>query len=58
LSIDLAVTRPRHIAGTRWPAKRYPNMELLRQRNAITDQLEHATDKSAKDSGYYRLQIR
>jgi hypothetical protein len=58
LPIDLAVARLRHIAGTRWSTKRYPNMELLRQRNAITAQLEHATDKSAKDSGHYRLQIR
>jgi hypothetical protein len=58
LSIDLAVAKLRHIAGTRWSTKRYPNMELLRQRNAITAQLEHATDKSAKESGHYRLQIR
>jgi hypothetical protein len=25
----------RHIAGTRWSTKRYLNMELLRQRNAM-----------------------
>ena len=31
----LAAARLRHIAGTRWSTKRYPNMELLRQRNAI-----------------------
>jgi predicted RecB family nuclease len=27
--------RLRHIAGTRWSTKRYLNMELLRQRNAM-----------------------
>jgi hypothetical protein len=27
--------RLRHIAGTRWPTKRYLNMQLLKQRNAL-----------------------
>ena len=30
-----AAVRLRHIAGTRWSTKRYLNMELLRQRNAM-----------------------
>jgi hypothetical protein len=34
-------------AATRWTTKRYLNMRLLRQRNAIT--------KSAKDSEYYHV---
>ena len=36
--IDDAVLRhmaTRHIAGTRWSSKRYLNMELLKQRNAM-----------------------
>ena len=34
-AINLAATRLRHITGTRWSTKRYLNMELLRQRNAM-----------------------
>jgi hypothetical protein len=34
-AINLAAAKLRHIAGTRWSAKRYLNMELLRQRNAM-----------------------
>jgi len=30
-----AAARLRHIAGTRWSTKRYLNMELLTQRNAM-----------------------
>ena len=33
---QLAAARLRHIAGTRWSTKRYLNMELLRQQNAMT----------------------
>jgi len=35
-ALNLAAARLRHIAGTRWSTKRYLNMELLRQRNAMT----------------------
>ena len=31
-ALNLAAARLRHIAGTRWSAKRYLNMDLLRQR--------------------------
>ena len=31
-ALNLAAARLRHIAGTRWSAKRYLNMNLLRQR--------------------------
>ena len=34
-AINLAAARLRHIAGTRWSTKRYLNMELLKQRNAM-----------------------
>ena len=34
-ALNLAAARLRHIAGTRWSTKRYLNMELLKQRNAI-----------------------
>ena len=34
-AINLAAARLRHIAGTRWSTKRYLNMKLLRQRNAM-----------------------
>jgi len=34
-ALNLAAARLRHIAGTRWSTKRYLNMELLRQRNAL-----------------------
>ena len=34
-ALNLAAARLRHIAGTRWSTKRYLNMELLRQRNAM-----------------------
>ena len=34
-AINLAAARLRHIAGTRWSTKRYLNMELLTQRNAM-----------------------
>jgi len=34
-AINLAAARLRHIAGTRWSTKRYLNIELLRQRNAM-----------------------
>jgi len=35
-ALNLAAARLRHIAGTRRSTKRYLNVELLRQRNAIT----------------------
>jgi hypothetical protein len=35
-SLNLAAARLRHIAGTRWSTKRYLNMQLLKQRNAMT----------------------
>jgi transposase-like protein len=35
-AINLAAARLRHIAGSRWSTKRYLNMKLLRQHNAIT----------------------
>src|SRR5262245_3637217 len=34
-ALNLAAARLRHIASTRWSTKRYLNMELLRQRNAM-----------------------
>ena len=34
-ALNLAAARLRHIAGTRWSTKRYLNMELLKQRNAM-----------------------
>jgi hypothetical protein len=34
-AINLAAARLRHIDGTRWSTKRYLNMQLLRQRNAM-----------------------
>ena len=34
-AINLAAARLRHIVGTRRSTKRYLNMELLRQRNAM-----------------------
>jgi len=34
-ALNPAAARLRHIAGTRWSTKRYLNMELLRQRNAM-----------------------
>jgi hypothetical protein len=34
-AINLAAATLRHIAGTHWSSKRYLNMELLRQRNAM-----------------------
>src|SRR5215510_3143367 len=34
-AINLAAARLRHIASTRWSTKRYLNMELLRQHNAM-----------------------
>ena len=34
-AINLAAARLRHIAGTRWSTKRYLNMELFGQRNAM-----------------------
>jgi hypothetical protein len=34
-AINLAAARLRHIVGTRWSTKRFLNMELLRQRNAM-----------------------
>ena len=34
-ALNLAAARLRHIAGTRWSTKRYLNMQLLRQRNAM-----------------------
>ena len=33
--LNLAAARLRHIAGTRWSTKRYLNMQLLKQRNAM-----------------------
>jgi transposase-like protein len=35
-AVNLAAARLRHIAGTRWSTKRYLNMQLLKQRNAMT----------------------
>jgi transposase-like protein len=35
-ALNLAAARLRHIAGTRWSAKRYLNMNLLRQRMLTT----------------------
>ena len=35
-ALNLAAARLRHIAGTRWSARRYLNMHLLRQRNDMT----------------------
>ena len=35
-AINLAAARLRHIAGTRWSTKRYLDMKLLKQRNAMT----------------------
>jgi hypothetical protein len=34
-AINLAAAKLRHIADTRWSTKRYLNMHLLRQLNAI-----------------------
>jgi putative transposase len=34
-ALNLAAARLRQIAGTRWSTKRYLNIELLRQRNAM-----------------------
>src|SRR5216683_140364 len=34
-ALNLAAARLRHIAGTRWSTKRYLNMNLLKQRNAM-----------------------
>ena len=34
-ALNLAAARLRHIAGSRWATKRYLNIELLRQRNAL-----------------------
>ena len=34
-ALNLAAARLRHIVGTRWSTNRYPNVELLRQRNAM-----------------------
>ena len=34
-ALNLAAARLRHITGTRWSAKRYLNMQLLKQRNAL-----------------------
>jgi len=35
-ALNLAAARLRHITGTRWLTKRHLNMELLKQRNAMT----------------------
>jgi transposase-like protein len=35
-ALNMAAARLRHIAGTRWSAKRYLNMNLLRQRVLTT----------------------
>jgi hypothetical protein len=35
-AINLAAAKLRRIAGTRWSTKRYLNMKLLKQRNAMT----------------------
>jgi len=35
-ALNLAAASLRHIAGTRWSTKRYLNMQLLKQRNALT----------------------
>jgi transposase-like protein len=35
-ALNLAAARLCHIAGTRWSPKRYLNMELLKQPNAMT----------------------
>lgn len=34
-ALNLAAARLRHIARTRWSIKRYLNMQLLKQRNAM-----------------------
>jgi transposase-like protein len=34
-ALNLAAAKLRHIAGTRWSTKRYLNMQLLKQRNAM-----------------------
>lgn len=34
-ALNLAAARLRHIAGTRWSTKRYLDMKLLKQRNAL-----------------------
>jgi transposase-like protein len=34
-ALNLAAARLRHIVGTRWSTKRYLNMQLLKQRNAL-----------------------
>ena len=34
-ALNQAAARLRHIAGTRWSTKRYLNMQLLKQRNAL-----------------------
>lgn len=56
-ALNLAAAKLRHIAGTRWSTKRYLNMELLRQRNAMAAYInpERATDQSAKDCGHYPM---
>jgi len=35
-ALNLTAARLRHIAGTHWSAKRYLNMQLLKQRDAMT----------------------
>ena len=47
-AINLAAARLRHIAGTRWSTKRYLNMELLRQRNALIAYPKRATDSKCE----------
>jgi putative transposase len=34
-AINLVAARLRHVTGKRWSTKRYLNIELLRQRNAL-----------------------
>jgi len=47
-ALNLAAARLRHSAGTRWSTKRYLNMELLRQRNAMIALPEQATDQKCE----------
>jgi hypothetical protein len=48
-ALNLAAARLRHIAGTRWSTKRYLNMQLLKQRNAIIMPSTQTYDARTKD---------
>jgi transposase-like protein len=50
-ALNLATARLRHIAGTKWPMKRYMNTQLLTQQRMKTDRTSHRPKtKNAKDS--------